>query len=95
MQKEFEEASFALKPGEVSSVIETASGLHIIERYVNMIGCGTFLSSTPCSRVEWVCQTDAYRKRKSPVKRLACSDPSIHCSLTPSVVQVGVTVTST
>lgn len=34
MQKEFEEASFALQPGEVSQVIETASGLHIIERYV-------------------------------------------------------------
>ncbi|KAK4909818.1 peptidyl-prolyl cis-trans isomerase Pin1 [Elasticomyces elasticus] len=32
MQKEFEEASFVLKPGEVSPVIETASGLHIIER---------------------------------------------------------------
>ncbi|TKA51871.1 hypothetical protein B0A55_12891 [Friedmanniomyces simplex] len=31
MQKEFEEASFVLKPGEVSPVIETASGLHIIE----------------------------------------------------------------
>lgn len=34
MQKEFEEASFTLKPGEVSRVIETASGLHLIERYV-------------------------------------------------------------
>ncbi|KAK1073137.1 peptidyl-prolyl cis-trans isomerase Pin1 [Friedmanniomyces endolithicus] len=32
MQKEFEEASFVLKPGEVSPVIETASGLHVIER---------------------------------------------------------------
>jgi parvulin-like peptidyl-prolyl isomerase len=32
MQKEFEEASFVLQPGEVSPVIETASGLHIIER---------------------------------------------------------------
>ncbi|CAJ2503535.1 Uu.00g109290.m01.CDS01 [Anthostomella pinea] len=31
MQKEFEEASFVLKPGEISPVIETASGLHIIE----------------------------------------------------------------
>jgi NIMA-interacting peptidyl-prolyl cis-trans isomerase 1 len=34
MQKEFEEASFALQPGEISPVIETASGLHLIERYV-------------------------------------------------------------
>lgn len=36
MQKEFEEASFALKPGEISPVIETASGLHLIERYAAM-----------------------------------------------------------
>ena len=34
MQAEFEQASFGLKPGEVSPVIETQSGLHIIERYV-------------------------------------------------------------
>ncbi|KAM0276803.1 hypothetical protein ACHAQH_006392 [Verticillium albo-atrum] len=32
MQREFEEAAFALKVGEVSGIIETASGLHLIER---------------------------------------------------------------
>lgn len=32
MQKEFEDAVFALKVGEVSGVTVTASGLHLIER---------------------------------------------------------------
>ncbi|KAM5439512.1 peptidyl-prolyl cis-trans isomerase Pin1 [Microsporum ferrugineum] len=32
MQAEFEQAAFALKVGQVSDIVETASGVHLIER---------------------------------------------------------------
>lgn len=33
MQKEFEEAAFKLNKGEVSGIVETASGVHLIQRF--------------------------------------------------------------
>lgn len=43
MQKEFEEAAFKLQPGSMSSVVQTASGLHLIERYSTRSGSMTLL----------------------------------------------------
>lgn len=35
MQAEFERAAFDLQKGEVSGIVDTASGIHLIQRWVN------------------------------------------------------------
>ncbi|KAI5780141.1 peptidyl-prolyl cis/trans isomerase [Peziza echinospora] len=39
MQREFEEAAYALKVGEMSGPVETGSGVHLIERYTPPCNC--------------------------------------------------------
>ncbi len=76
MQKEFEEASFALKPSEISNVVQTASGLHLIERYVQL---SLYRGSFRVDLRSFTCQLEAsFRMRRHAVSPFA---PHLHhCS---------------
>ena len=46
MQKEFEDAAFRLKKGQISDIVDTASGLHLIQRlaHVGLLCCSSLIA---------------------------------------------------
>lgn len=45
MQPEFEVVAFSLKPGEVSDIVDSPSGVHLIERYAQNFRLDSFFST--------------------------------------------------
>lgn len=84
MQAEFEQASFALKPGEVSQIIETQSGLHIIERYVEIMVLFADMSRG---------LLEACWLRTARCTHMACRSPAFGFQMLTLFVQTGVTPT--
>ena len=46
MQAEFERAAFDLQKGQVSAIVDTASGIHLIQRLVDLIWCRAKLTES-------------------------------------------------
>jgi parvulin-like peptidyl-prolyl isomerase len=52
MQKEFEDAAFRLKKGQISEIVDTASGLHLIQRLAHVGLLGLFFTDSMQNRLE-------------------------------------------
>ncbi|MCJ1359348.1 MAG: hypothetical protein MMC33_009350 [Icmadophila ericetorum] len=92
MQREFEHAAFALKPGEVSHVVETASGVHLIERNAFSLPENDRhrqgLAGDAYKSAAWEMEGFKYTPLETPdtfrLLRVFASDtqdPSLHCAI--------------